>query len=595
MQKYQCYNPANIKKIEDPPMKSFDFKDVKLEDGMLKRMLDETMHFYLYLSDDSILKYLRESANKYAPGIYYTGWYPDSRGLALIGQWLSAFSRMYVISKSKYFREKALYISKEFWKCYPEALNRRPFFTSQSHYDIEKLLRAQCDLYLYCNDPNAAEHAAFLVDYALENLDTSNLFGNNMTEWYNMTESCLDVWEVFGIEKAKDLAKRFEYREYWDLFYNHADPHAKRPVAGLFSEYCQAYSHVNSFNSCAKAYEVTKDPYYLEALHSFYRFMQEDQVMATGGFGPNFEHLMPKYRQIDALRTGHDSFETQCNTYAIYRLMKYMTLFTGKSLYGNWVESLIINATAATIPMAEDGRIMYYSDYNMYGAKKTYHEESWTCCTGTWPLLLAEIQRLIYFEDQDNLYISQFVPSTLHWQRAGAEVTVTQYSRYPAEDFIYFRLGLSEPTEFTVYFRIPGWLPGTMIVCLNDEPIPSTVDENGWRSARTLWHDGDKISLLMPQELWMSSLDKEKDGPNAFLRGAVVLAADYIGLQTPNMRMDIRSLVRRMRPTPGKPLHYTVDGIETIRFRPFYEFKENEPYFLYHDTTAHASKLKYLT
>lgn len=45
-----------------------------------------------------------------------------------------------------------------------------------------------------------------------------------------------------------------------------------------------------------------------------------------------------------------------------------------------------------------------------------------------------------------------------------------------------------------------------------------------------------------------------------------------------------------MKPVPEKPLHYTVDGIDTITFRPFYEFKENERYFLYHDTTAHATK-----
>lgn len=49
-------------------------------------------------------------------------------------------------------------------------------------------------------------------------------------------------------------------------------------------------------------------------------------------------------------------------------------------------------------------------------------------------------------------------------------------------------------------------------------------------------------------------------------------------------------ITEKMKPVPEKPLHYTVDGIDTITFRPFYEFKENERYFLYHDTTAHATK-----
>lgn len=58
----------------------------------------------------------------------------------------------------------------------------------------------------------------------------------------------------------------------------------------------------------------------------------------------------------------------------------------------------------------------------------------------------------------------------------------------------------------------------------------------------------------------------------------------------PNDWMDVQSLTEKMKPVPEKPLHYTVDGIDTITFRPFYEFKENERYFLYHDTTAHATK-----
>ena len=54
-------------------MKSFDFTDVTLTDGMMKRILDETLAFYLQIPNDNILKYMRESAGKPAPGITYTG------------------------------------------------------------------------------------------------------------------------------------------------------------------------------------------------------------------------------------------------------------------------------------------------------------------------------------------------------------------------------------------------------------------------------------------------------------------------------------------------------------------------------------------
>ena len=58
-------------------MNSFDFKEVTLNDGMMKKVLDETLAFYLKIPNDNILKYMRESAGKPAPGIFYTGWYPN--------------------------------------------------------------------------------------------------------------------------------------------------------------------------------------------------------------------------------------------------------------------------------------------------------------------------------------------------------------------------------------------------------------------------------------------------------------------------------------------------------------------------------------
>lgn len=572
-------------------MKSFDFKEVTLDGGILKKTLDETLDFYLRLPNDNIMKYMRESAGKEAPGIHYTGWFPNSRGIALIGQWLSAFSRMYAITENPAFRDKAVYLANEFWDCLELAKERAPFLTGRSHYDLEKLLRAHCDLHLYCRYDKAKEKAEYLVNFANEHLDTGNIFGDNSTEWYTLTESFLDAYQVFGIEAAIQAAERFEYREFWDLFYEDSDPFSKRPKAGLYSEFCHAYSHVNSFNSCAKAYEITRSPYYLKALRSFYRFMQAEEVMATGGYGPNYEHLMPKYRIIDALRTGHDSFETQCDSYAAYRLIKYLTTFTGEAFYGNWAESLLYNATAATIPMTADGKVIYYSDYNMYGAKKLNRQDGWTCCTGTRPLLVAEMQRLIYFESADDLYISQYIPSTLHWNKNGQEVTVKQATEFPNEDSTEITIFLKEPAAFSVHLRMPEWLKENMTVTRNGYPVETTVDAGGWLTTKALWENGDVLKVTLPQKLWMHSFDPVKNGPNAFLHGPIVLAAEYTGIQTPNDWMDIQSLPSKMKQDKENPLHYSVEGIDTIHFRPFYEFKEEERYFLYHDTTAHASKL----
>lgn len=578
-------------------IQAFDYADIRLADSPTRQAIDETMAFYRGISKDRFFKYMREDAGLPAPGRYYTGWFPASRGNFLIGQMISAFCRMYAFTGEEAFRAKALDFFDEYKKCY-DLLTGTPkaLMNADSFYDLEKLLRAILDLHIYCCDDRAVSWIPELLDFADKNLTTANLFGDNTTEWYTAAESFLAVYEVLGLPRAKELAFRYEYREFWDLFYKDLDPFSKRPVAGLYSEFVHAYSHVNSFNSCAAFYRATGDPYYLRALRRFYRFMQREEVMATGGYGANFEHLMPKYRIVDALRTGHDSFETQCDTYAAFRLSGYLTGFTGEPDCSNWVERLIFNAAIATIPMTEEGNVIYYSDYNMYGAAKINRADGWTCCTGTRPLLMLEIPRLIYFHDEESLYIAQYLPSSVHFACHGHDVCLTQSSRFPEEDTIHLELQLSCSDRFCLKFRLPDWMEKDCrlhIFSASSDEITSrcevTVDREGWLSVSGMWENQTRLELTLPQSLSLHALDPEKNGPNAFLHGPVVLAASYTGPQTPNDRMDIRKLLPQMEPVTGKPLHYTVRDHDDISFKPFYEYQEKERYFLYHDTAAHAT------
>lgn len=577
-------------------LSAFDYDFVRLEDSMVNEEIKKTMDYYLNISEDNFFKYMRETAGLKAPGNYFTGWFSNSHGVMLAGQFISAFSRMYAITRDIQFRDKAISFFNNFKHCYKILQNTdKALFKKTSFYDYEKLLRAIIDLHKYCQYDEPSNWIEYLLDFASETMSTENLFGNNITEWYTMPESLLAVYQEFGFQKAKDLAFKWEYREFWDLFYKDADPFSKRPVAGLYSEFVHAYSHVNSFNSCAKFYEVTKDPYYLAALRKFYHFMQREEVLATGGYGPNFEHLMPKYRIIDALRTGHDSFETQCDTYAAFRLCKYLTRFTGEAQFGNWVESLVYNAAVTTIPMTEDGRVMYYSDYNMYGAHKYNRKEGWTCCTGTRPLLMAEIPRLIYYHDDDSLYVSQFIPSEVKWELPnGNAVSIKQQTNFPQNDEVVYTFRLEKEETFAFKLRLPAWMKEKADISIKnsrDEIVDAeyTVDDGGWLAIKRKWENGDTVQYRILQSLTISALDPAKNGPIAFMHGPVVLAASYSGPQTPNDWIDLKRILPLMDGVENHPLHYKVKGVDNIEFKPFYEYKEHEIYYLYHDTAAHAT------
>ena len=562
-------------------MKSFDYCDVSLLDGLVKDSVRETMAFYLEIPVDNMLVYLREMAGIPAAGVHYTGWFEGHKGMGLLGQWLSAHARMYAVTGNEAYRDKVSLMMQGWLECYK--ILQEKVLGKETFYAYEKLLQGYMDVSQYCGTFGMEQHIKDLVDLAADKMDRTNLFGDNGHEWYTMPESLYRAYQFTGYEKAKQAAEYWEYREYWDLFYKEENPFPKKPKAGLFSEFCHAYSHVNSFNSAAMAYAVKGDPYYLEAMEKFHHFMTCTQIYCTGGYGSEYEHIMPRDRMINALKTGHDSFETQCCSYAVYRLEKYLMQFTGKAKYGDWTERLIYNATVATIPMTSDGKVIYYSDYNLYNAKKINRQAGWTCCTGTRPLAVTEIPRLIYFRENDSLFVSQYIPSKLAWNRPDGTVRLTQLTEFPVEDSTKFTITVEKPVSFRLCLRLHEWEKETPVVQVNGETASPSM-QDGWMCLERTWQDGDCIELNLPQQIWVSRLDEQNGRPCAVMHGPVALAAQCEPVRTlteAQKCLDGISVQEALAPERG--LHYSVKGGNGLLFRPFYEYREYEPYFLYFD------------
>ena len=562
-------------------MESFDYQDLTLLDSLVKDSIAETMAFYLEIPVDNMLKQLRELAGLPAWGVHYTGWFERHHGIELLGQWLSAHARMYAITKNEAYRDKVSLMMQGWLECY-QVLQEK-ILGEETFYAFEKMLRGYMDVAQYCGAFGMEQRICGLVDLAAEKMDRTNLFGDNGHEWYTMPESLYRAYQYTGYEKAKQAAEYWEYREYWDLFYKGENPFPKKPKAGLFSEFCHAYSHVNSFNSAAMAYQVKGDPYYLDAMVKFHDFMTQTQTYCTGGFGSEYEHIMPLDRMINALKTGHDSFETQCCSYAVYRLEKYLMRFTGKAKYGDWTERLIYNATVATVPMTTDGKVIYYSDYNLYNAKKVNRQAGWTCCTGTRPLAVAEIPRLIYFHENNGLFVSQYIPSSVTWRRPQGTVRLTQRTEYPAEETVNFSLSVDSPARFPLYMRLPDWETEKPRLMVNGQPVEYALQE-GWLCLDRTWADGDAVALVLPRRLWVSRLDPATGRPCAVMHGPLALAAQCQPVKTlteAQKGLEGISVSRELEET--RRLHYRVKGQEGLLFRPFYEYREYEPYFLYFD------------
>lgn len=568
-------------------LQPFEYGEAVLHNGFLNRQVEYIRDYYLNIPNDDLLKGFRKRAGLPTYGARDLGGWYTKDFFHNFGQILSGLSRLYAVSRDLSCKQKVSALMDGWAECIrPDGY----FYYSErpnAHlYVFDKMVGGLVDANIFTGNRQALDHLSVITDWAIKNLDKDKPYALNgafvsNSEWYTLPENLYRAYEVTRDKKYFDFAQYWEYAEYWDLL-------AKKKSIFEKKVRYHGYSHLNTLSSAAMAYLLKGDSHYLDTLKNGYDFFQQEECFATGGYGPA-EALLPKRELIEALRDTHYSFETQCGTWAAFKLCRYLLLFTGDARYGDWIERLIYNGAGASIPLSPDGRIFYYSDYNPRGGVKRNFMEGWSCCNGTRPQVAAEYSHLIYFKNSDGILVNLYAPSQVKWKN----VVLTQQTRFPEDNSITFKVNSSSggPVRFTLYFRNPGWLKGKPKLSINGEETASsdlTITRN-WIVYSKDWYDMDEVKLEFPMELGLSRLGTEKKYPAAITYGPVVLAirpgaeypSDFLGREHPFQDFE---------PVEGEPLTWRVKHSDDILIRPFYAYKEGETYILYFDPTGKDKK-----
>jgi DUF1680 family protein len=570
----QAGPPTPGKRVLEP----FDYRGVTLEDGSLKRQFDETRDYYLHIPNDDLLKGFRARAGLAAPGVDLGGWYTTDT-FHIFGQILSGLARMYAATGDPACLDKVETLVREWGKCIaPDGYFYFSNAPNARHYIYDKMVGGLVDAILYCHSAEAPGCLSRITDWAVKNLDRTRPYGGDSAEWYTLSENLYRAYLATGDAKYRDFAQMWEYTEYWNRYAQRRDVFAPGHTA------YHAYSHVNTLGGAGAAYLVTGQPHYLDTLRNAYDFLQAKVCFATGGYGPN-EQITPGAARRQMLETSHATFETQCGSWAGFKMTKYLLSLTGDARYGDWTERLVLNGIGASIPMSGDGRVLYYSDYNPAGAVKHNCDQGWTCCAGTRPMAIADYYDLIYLHAADGLYVNLYTPSTVHWKVGGTEVMVRQTTRFPASDTVEFTVQTPKPSLFGLHLRAPGWLAGQATAELNGKPLLLIADARHWFAVARLWKEGDRLTLHLPMRLHAERLDPEQPYPAAVLYGPVTLAA-RIPTGNPARKIDLTHLEQTFAPSESEPLTYRLLADPNVLLRPFAAYREGEPYFLYLDPAS---------
>lgn len=610
----------HISKVE-PGMKNqvegFAYRDVVLKRSHWEQQRRDVVELYLGIDNEDLMRYFRDVAGLPSSADGLMGWY--GADACTFGQLLGAFAKLYLVTKDVRLRDKAVWLADEWGKC-AQACER--VYDINGTYVYEKLLGGFLDLYEYLDYQPAAAQVRALTESAMrrfvktvkrDGLQDDGLVSTNMIEWYTLSENLYRAYCLLGDECYLKFAQEWEYPYLWDKLRKQEHDIGPR----------HAYSQVNSLSGAAMAYAVKGESHYLDTLKAAYQEITAHHMFATGGYGPA-ECIFTEYDGYlgDSLKDSWDetkkqklyrnfgdtmmprndnwgSCEVSCCAWAVFKLTNYLMLFTKDAAFLDWAEKLLYNGTGGQLPITPQGKVMYYANYFLDGAIKTTEDRRlqgagtrpgvtfcWQCCTGTFPQDVAEYANMLYYHNENTLYVAQYLPSRVTWQVQGTEMILENTSQYPEQEQIAFGVQIpsKEAVRASLAFRVPAWADQKNTVFINGEEQEIGRKAGTWLILERSWQDGDRIELSYTFTLRFTPVDEANPDIVALSYGPLVLAADTMGILVGDQKHPEDWIV----PVEGqqyvfetKKGHVKGYDFDTRRFRPYYTIGEMEWYYMY--------------
>jgi hypothetical protein len=173
------------------------------------------------------------------------------------------------------------------------------------------------------------------------------------------------------------------------------------------------------------------------------------------------------------------------------------------------------------------------------GGHKTYQDPEWfTCCVGTGMETHSKYGAHIYYHNDHELYLSQYIASTVNWKEK--ELVLTQETNFPEEQASHFTFSLKKPIEFTFLIRYPHWAENGIEIEINRKSQKVDGKKGSYLAIKRLWKNGDRVDVHFPFSLRLETMPDDADRI-AFFHGPLLLAGDF-GPYAADSIIDIEQL-----------------------------------------------------
>ncbi len=583
----------------------FEIEDVKLLDGPFKHATELNVHSLLNYEPDRFLAKFRKEAGLQPKAEHYHGWEDNTIAGHSLGHYLTAICLMYKTTGNKELLDRTNYIVDELDECqkadgdgyigaFPDGKRileeevakgdiRSKGFDLNGiwvpYYTQHKVMDGLFHAYKLCGNKKALEVERKFADWlytVVKDLNDHQVQEMLNCEHGGINEALAELYAQTGDEKYLQMSHIFHHKAILDSLAHHKDilpgKHANTQIPKLVGT--------------ARRYELTGDKDDYEASEFFWDRVVNHHSYVTGG---NCDHEY--FGPPDTLRNRLSDGTTEtCNVYNMLKLSRHLFTWEAAPKVADFYERALFNHILSS-QHPVDGRVIYNLSLEM-GGYKVYQNPQWfTCCVGTGMENHSKYSRNIYYHNNEELYVSQYIASELNWQEKGLKLT--QHTKYPEEQGTTFEFDCENPVELTMQIRYPYWAEKGIKLFVNRKPVKIDEQPGSFIPVKRKWKKGDKLEVKIPFDLRLETMPDDSNRV-ALMYGPLVLAGD-LGpendpkaadpMYVPVFMVNDRNPEHWTKMVNGKVNAFFTDEVgkpRDVEFEPFYKV-HNRRYSVYFD------------
>ncbi len=583
----------------------FSLVDVKLLDGPFLHATQLDAKTLLTYEPDRLLSKFFTEAGLKSKAEHYMGWENETIAGHSLGHYLSACAMMYQTTGDKRFLDRVNYIvgelkylqdadGKGYIGAFPNGKKileeevAKGNIRSQGFdlngiwvpfYTEHKMMAGLRDAYHLCGNNQALEVERRFADWLngiVSPLNDAQVQKMLRCEHGGISETLADLYADTKNEKYLRISKIFYQKAILDSLKEEKDV--------LPGKHCN--TNIPKLIGLSRIYELTGDTSDRKAAEFFWNTVVRHHSYVTGGNG-NEEYFGPEDKLRN--RLGEGTTET-CNVYNMLKLSEHLFEWDASVRVADFYERALFNHILSS-QNPESGNVTYNLSLDMGGFKDFQDPFSFTCCVGSGMENHSKYGKNIYYHNDNELFIFQFIASELNWKEKN--IVLTQKTSYPEEQGSQFEFSCEKPVKLTLQVRYPSWARNGIEIKVNGKRRKVSANPGCFVPVERTWSNGDKVEVNIPFSLRLAPMPDDSNRV-AVMYGPLVLAGDLgpvadslsnDAMYVPVMMTDRRDPSSWIKPVEGKTntfITYKTGRPHDVVLKPFYTVY-NRRYSIYWD------------